>query len=596
MSYVINKTTGVQLIVLEDGTLDTSTSLGLVGRNYTGYGEIQNENFVYLLENFANDAAPARPLEGQTWFNTVLKTLNVYNGSDWGPVGSAVISSTPPPGSEGTFWLDLDTKQLYVFIEGVWKLVGPEAVQGFGETGTKARDLFDSDGIKRPVIVIIIDDQVMAIIARTAFTIAESNFIPGFFNLFPGVNFHSSFKVYGNLEGNAASATKLEIPRLINTVPFDGQADITITATTNRTLIRGNYLTGSNFDGATATTWAVDASPNNVIGKVVARDSAGDFEAGTITANLIGNVTGNVTANIGTSTFFRVEAQEFVGASLTGNANTATKLKTAREINGVLFDGSTNVTVPSAAGTLTGDTLAANVVNLGPLNAFTVADAGITVGSEMHLFNNLGSQPTLRSIVNNLGLVLETADSTQNGNYTGIKILSTASAVSAGNTANRPAVVPFENNATDLGIGSRKWTTVYANTFSGVATSAQYADLAENYLADTEYSAGTVLEFGGEFEVTVAEDETRRVAGVVTTNPAYLMNSECKGEFVTAIALQGRVPCKVRGNIRKGDMLVSGGNGFARPTQDPKIGTIIGKALEDFNGISGIIEVAVGRL
>ena len=96
--------------------------------------------------------------------------------------------------------------------------------------------------------------------------------------------------------------------------------------------------------------------------------------------------------------------------------------------------------------------------------------------------------------------------------------------------------------------------------------------------------------------MTVAEDETRRVAGVVTTNPAYLMNSECKGEFVTAIALQGRVPCKVRGNIRKGDMLVSGGNGFARPTQDPKIGTIIGKALEDFNGISGIIEVAVGRL
>ncbi len=591
MSYVINKTTGAQLIVLEDGTLDTSTSLGLVGRNYTGYGEIQNENFVYLLENFANDTAPARPLEGQTWFNTSVKTLNVYNGTDWGPVGSAVLSSTPPAGSEGTFWLDLDSKQLFIFIEGVWNLVGPEAVPGFGETKAKSRDLFDTDGIKRPVIMIIVDDQVIAIITKIAFSVAESNFIPGFFNLYPGINFNSSFKIHGDVEGNASTATRLQTPRLINTVPFDGQSDITITATTNRILTRGNYLTGANFDGSAAVTWAVDASSNNSIGKVVARDSAGDFSAGTITADLIGNVTGNVTATIGTSTFFRVEAQEFVGASLSGNANTANKLKTARQINGVLFDGSTNITVPAAADTLTGDTLAANIVNLGPLNAFTVADAGITVGSEMHLFNNFGSQPTLRSIVNNLSLNLETADSTQIGSYTGIKILSTASAVSAGNTASRPAVVPFRNQSTDLGIVSLKWNTVHALTVS-----AQNADLAENYLADAEYDVGTVLEFGGEFEVTIAEDETRRVAGVVTTNPAYLMNSECKGKFSTAIALQGRVPCKVRGNIRKGDMLVSGGNGFARPTHDPRIGTVIGKALEDFNGVSGVIEVAVGRL
>ncbi len=132
--------------------------------------------------------------------------------------------------------------------------------------------------------------------------------------------------------------------------------------------------------------------------------------------------------------------------------------------------------------------------------------------------------------------------------------------------------------------------------FNGTATAAQYADLAENYLADTEYEPGTVLEFGGNQEVTVAEDETRRIAGVVSSNPAHLMNSGLQGNYVVAVALQGRVPCKVRGKIRKGDMLVSGGNGYARPTIDPKIGTIIGKALEDFEGTDGIIEVVVGRL
>jgi hypothetical protein len=120
--------------------------------------------------------------------------------------------------------------------------------------------------------------------------------------------------------------------------------------------------------------------------------------------------------------------------------------------------------------------------------------------------------------------------------------------------------------------------------------------LAENYIADAEYNPGTVLEFGGEFEVTLAEDSTTRLAGVVTTNPAYLMNSKCVGNYVAAIALQGRTPCKVRGNIRKGDMLMSGGDGYAKKAQNPQIGTIIGKALSDFSGVEGVIEVAVGRL
>ena len=110
------------------------------------------------------------------------------------------------------------------------------------------------------------------------------------------------------------------------------------------------------------------------------------------------------------------------------------------------------------------------------------------------------------------------------------------------------------------------------------------------------YAPGTVLEFGGEYEVTLAEDATTRVAGVVTTNPAYLMNKDCKGQNVVALALQGRVPCKVRGDIKKGDMLISGGNGYARRASSPQIGTVIGKALENFSGVDGVIEVAVGRL
>ena len=156
MAYVINKTNGLQLIVLEDGTVDTSTSVGLVGRNYTGYGEIQNENFLGLLENWANANPPSRPISGQTWFNTFNKTLNVYEGDKWVPVGSTVIQNTSPEGIAGTLWFKGSTKQLFVYNENAWNLVGPEGLEGFGETRSISTFLLDSTGAQRPIILNVI--------------------------------------------------------------------------------------------------------------------------------------------------------------------------------------------------------------------------------------------------------------------------------------------------------------------------------------------------------------------------------------------------------------------------------------------------------
>lgn len=154
-------------------------------------------------------------------------------------------------------------------------------------------------------------------------------------------------------------------------------------------------------------------------------------------------------------------------------------------------------------------------------------------------------------------------------------------------------IVPSANLAVTNNLGS---DTLWWNNFYGVSTQARYADLAENYQADAAYEPGTVLEFGGEFELTLAEDGSRRVAGVVSTNPAHLMNGMLTGPNVVPLALQGRTPCRVRGKIIKGDMLVSAGSGYARPDHSPQIGTVIGKALEDFDDVEGVIEVVVGRL
>jgi hypothetical protein len=150
-------------------------------------------------------------------------------------------------------------------------------------------------------------------------------------------------------------------------------------------------------------------------------------------------------------------------------------------------------------------------------------------------------------------------------------------------------------NANGDGIGNIGAAALRFNTVFAKATSAQYADLAECYVGDASYPAGTVVKFGGTNEITIADqDHDSTIAGVVTTNPAYTMNTGLVANHVVTIALCGRVPCQVEGLVKKGDLLVSAGNGRARTETAPAPGTIIGKAVQSFTGDTGVIEVAVG--
>ncbi len=140
---------------------------------------------------------------------------------------------------------------------------------------------------------------------------------------------------------------------------------------------------------------------------------------------------------------------------------------------------------------------------------------------------------------------------------------------------------------------------VTASYFVGTATEAIYADLAEKYVADSQYDPGTVMTIGGPKEVTSSNsymDPT--VAGIVSTNPAFLMNKDLTAENVVDLALTGRVPCKVHGKIQRGDMIVSGNiAGAGTSCTAPNFGTVVGKALESYDSETvGTIEVIVGRL
>jgi hypothetical protein len=250
---------------------------------------------------------------------------------------------------------------------------------------------------------------VFAICTATAFTINTNNQVAGFSDsLSIGINLSTSAKINGSITGNAGTADQLSTARLINGVPFTAASNITIRANTTNALKKGDYIVGSDFDGAVERTWHVDASSANLIGKIVARNSQGGFSAGTITADLVGNLTGNVTAASGTSTFNIVQATQFIGAQLSGNAATATRLATARTINGVGFDGSNNITVTADASTLTGSALNNSVTlsaltQVGTLNSLNVNDNGMFLGSgnQLRLFVH-STGPTIRSTTGKL--------------------------------------------------------------------------------------------------------------------------------------------------------------------------------------------------
>tara|TARA_B100001057_G_scaffold95359_1_gene91800 strand:+ start:1369 stop:9261 length:7893 start_codon:yes stop_codon:yes gene_type:complete len=217
------------------------------------------------------------------------------------------------------------------------------------------------------------------------------------------------------------------------------------------------------------------------------------------------------------------------------------------------------------------------------------ADPGFTnSGTNVITFATGGTE---RAYINNSNFVVSNTF-IANGN---IQLGNVASSDNLTITARVDShIVPDSNTTYDLGSSTLKWNVLY-----GKATSAQYADLAENYLSDKDYEPGTILVFGGEQEVTTTNTKgDTRVAGVVSEHPAHLMNSNLEGDHVLAVALTGRVPTKVLGRVKKGDMLVTSAvEGYAIVNPLANTGTVIGKALQDKDtDDKGVIEVVVGRV
>ena len=581
MPYIVNTYNGQQITIVNDGTIDQTTDLKLIGKNYAGFGEILNENLVYLLENFAGATEPPNAVAGQVWFDSANKVLKFYDGNKFRIAGGAEIGANAPTGlAKGDMWWEEDGEQLYVYNGQDFILVGPVATGGEGVSQLSAITIKDTLANDRTVLKVTIQDDVVALISKNEFTIDDSkNPIPGFsivnkgFNLaseavYPAIKYWGTARNSDQLGGIDASQYILDSGNQIfsDLVNFNNDTGILIGAGSdlhlyitngdevNITNEIGNVIKfGVNsgvgaqevarFENATL----IPASDNtgslgtltvkwrNIFAYDIALDDNGALDGNTIglhTGDVTGNVTGNLTGDVtsgGNSTFNNVTVNGTITGSLVGTSTTAELVE---------VDGGAG---RAAVTTATANTIAARDSN-GDITA--------------NLFN--GTSTDSQQLDGSPADITQTADT----------------------------IAKRDTNG-DL----------VARKFQGTATAAQFADLAEMYASDENYEPGTVLIFGGEAEVTTTDIFCdHRVAGIVSTDPAHLMNSTQEG---VAVALRGRVPCKVEGPVQKGDLIVTSpkpgvATAIAKDSALPYPICVIGKAIQN-NSDTGIklVEVVV---
>lgn len=236
MSYTINNTNGTIFAVVEDGTIDTSSSVTLVGKNYAGYGEIHNENFLHLLENSASNIEPSTPVAGQLWYDTNNKLLKIYTGTQFKVISSATASLTTPTNSvTGDLWYDTAQKQLKVYdtSSASWAVIGPAYSTATGKSGAIVEVVTDSGSVDHVVVKLYIGGSILAIISKDN-TFSPVPAITGFNQIGPGMNLSTSI---ANLVFNGTAT---------NSQLFDGLDSTDFMRSTSDTYTNGTLEVRNN--------------------------------------------------------------------------------------------------------------------------------------------------------------------------------------------------------------------------------------------------------------------------------------------------------------------------------------------------------------
>lgn len=619
MAYIVNKYNGVEIAAVQDGTVDHTTDLTFIGKNYAGYGEVQNENFLHLLENFSNTTQPARPVEGQIWYDSDHKVLKYYNGFRFKAASVEYGSTVPTNPALGDLWWDSAQNKLYTYNEtgerSGFHLVGPADTTSY--ISVQARTVSDnaSTPASHNIVQILANNKVVAIFnSDAAFDIPyETDPIDvgdpeAFKSIKQGITLRNT-AVDGVSSGNwkfwgsASNSNKLAgytydaFARLSNPNAFTAAVTVTPSLTVNHLTISETsndaILTNTtgNMKCVVGSTTSLIISSTDLTPGITDTISFGTsfkkwkdiYASGDITASsLVGDVkdgSNNVILNH-TDKTFKGKILDTAGSVILDN--TITSPSTRPYFKGDIY-GSGNVTkaydyaTNTFTGTFTGNVTSANALSKNSQESDGTADGPYKPALESKNFTVVVRDSTGKIKVNGI-----------DGNASGADTLKVTNSNSQGEVGNYRA-------ATINGLGNTVAArdsagNINAAEFRGVATQAYYADLAEKYLADADYEVGTVVVIGGEKEVTACTVGGFAI-GVVSENPAYMMNSAL--ENGTYIALKGRVPVKVVGTVNKGDRLIAAADGCATANNSTN-NRCFGVALESNSDIAAkLVEVLV---
>jgi hypothetical protein len=309
MAYTINLTNGTIFATIADGTINTSSSMVLVGKNYAGYGQFLDDNFIHLLESGANSTAPGAPLTGQLWWDTSSSTMKVYNGSTFKTISSATASSTAPTSNvTGDLWWDTVNQQLKAWNGSAFILVGPASSSGQGTSGAIVETIKDNVNVDHVIIKMYVSNVVVAIVSKDA-TFQPQTPINGFTNIGPGIQLSStvSSAVFGGTATNASALNSITSSQFM-------RSDANTSTTGTLGVLNNTGLTvGLNSDAKLSVTLAnsavnlqnqtADANINIQVNDGGVNTTALTVNGGTALVGVLGITNLNVdgVGNIGTS-------------------------------------------------------------------------------------------------------------------------------------------------------------------------------------------------------------------------------------------------------------------------------------------------------
>ena len=380
MAYQINHYSGTPLTVVLDGVIDTTLDLKLVGKNAAGYGEIQNENYVWLLENFSSTSAPSKAIQGQIWYDSTLgvQRLKVYDGNGaWHQNASITLDPSISGKVDGDLYWNSNDKKLYVYSGGAFNFVGPQRIPNYDKTELESKLVQDVSSQNKPIIQAVLNGIVVYVISDNADFQLATNSLPGFDWIKKGITLRDDVKVHG---------VSTHADFLVDKVPDDfiysanptfavianfadagfnigsrllvSNISNTPTLTTTGPVLNfktqtANSLTLSNADVLPGTVNVSNiGSSNSKWNEIYANyvySTAQQADTLKVNQNYrSASVTGNVADTVVVrDSSANINATTFTG-DLVGNASSATVLATPRNINNVSFDGSQNITITAS--------------------------------------------------------------------------------------------------------------------------------------------------------------------------------------------------------------------------------------------------------